>query len=99
MSKKSRSVSGLTRNDGRDSGGGRRPSSSGQNSKPQGRRKLPPSTFHEFLHRRVNTRMGPMSGREALIEIAFLPVALAHWCDNHRYCLGGCKLAHLVPRF
>ena len=77
MSKKSRSVSGLTRNDGRDSGGGRRPSSSGQNSKPQGRRKLPPSTFHEFLHRRVNTRMGPMSGREALIEIAFLPVALA----------------------
>ena len=37
MSKKSRSVSGLTRNDRKDSGGGRRPSSSGQNSKPQGR--------------------------------------------------------------
>jgi hypothetical protein len=39
--------------------------------------KLPPSTFREFLQRRVGTRTGPMSGREALIEITFLPVMLA----------------------
>jgi hypothetical protein len=39
--------------------------------------RLPATSFHDFLAARVGTATGEMRGRDALIEIAIVPVSLA----------------------